>query len=315
MGKHTPRVLYHYCSLATFKNIFDNKSIWLSDIRRSNDSLELQWIMEQCQYYMLSSWVEYVKSVERERGKEIVTLEHFNQFEELYNLAKKYDADGDTKNWVFCLSEKSDDLGQWRGYADDGQGVSIGFNSALLKKINYLGDKIRTISENLLFEQVHYSKKDVTTFFNKTAGLSEITADMSPDEVIQYMKRAVGFSYIYAPLYKNEKFKEEKEWRIFYSMNLDDIKNGKQPGVSSDKNDFSDVITLDKYSFAQRDKTFVSHLELGLPQIKRAIHSVTIGPKANVTPMDVRLYLMSIGLLENAYDKSIEIHRSQISYR
>jgi hypothetical protein len=91
---------------------------------------------------MLKAWTNYVKSVQDERGMEIVTLDHFKQFEQLYNLAKDYDAEDDTKNWVFCLSEKSDDLGQWRGYADDGQGISIGFNSAFLsiddKKIEML---------------------------------------------------------------------------------------------------------------------------------------------------------------------------------
>lgn len=315
MRKNTPRILYHYCSLSTFKSIFDHKSVWLSDIRKSNDSLELQWIMGQCQYYMLKAWNDYVKAVKEDRGLDAVSLESFEEFDKLYNLVRDYDAEDDTKNWVFCLSEKSDDLGQWRGYADDGQGIAIGFNSSLLKKVNYIGDAIRTTSVNLLFDRVRYSKKDVATFFNETAGLSKISVEMSPNEVIHYMKRAVGLSYIYAPLYKSDKFKDEKEWRIFYSMHLDEIENGERPGVPNSKNDFSDSITLDQYSFVQRNKTLVSHLELGLPQIKRAIHSITIGPKADVTPMDIRLYLTSIGLLDDANDKSIEIHRSMISYR
>lgn len=315
MRKNTPRVLYHYCSLSTFKSILDNKSVWLSDIRKSNDSLELQWIMGQCQYYMLKAWNDYVKAVKEDRGLDAVPLESFEAFDKLYNLVKDYDAEDDTKNWVFCLSEKSDDLGQWRGYADDGQGIAIGFNSSLLKKVNYIGDTIRNTSVNLLFDRVRYSKKELTTFFNEMAGLSKISAEMPPNEVIHYMKRAVGLSYIYAPLYKSDKFKDEKEWRIFYSMHLDGIENGERPGVPNCKNDYSDIITLDQYSFIQRNKTLVSHLELGFPQIKRAIHSITIGPKADVTPMDIRLYLMSIGLLDDANDKSIEIHRSMISYR
>lgn len=32
----------------------------------------------------------------------------------------------------FCLSEKPDLLSQWRGYADDGQGLSIGFNKRII---------------------------------------------------------------------------------------------------------------------------------------------------------------------------------------
>lgn len=315
MRRNTPRVLYHYCSLSTFKSILDNKSVWLSDIRKSNDSLELRWIMGQCQYYMLKAWNDYVKAVKEDRGLDAVSLESFEEFDKLYNLVRDYDAEDDTKNWVFCLSEKADDLGQWRGYADDGQGIAIGFNSSLLKKVNYIGNTIRNTSVNLLFDRVRYSKKELATFFNEMAGLSKISVEMAPNEVIQYMKRAVGLSYIYAPLYKSDKFKDEKEWRIFYSMHLDEIEKGERPGVPNSKNDFSDDITLERYAFIQRNKTLVSHLELGLPQIKRAIHSITIGPKADVTPMDIQLYLMSIGLLDDANDKSIEIHRSMISYR
>ena len=315
MNKRVPRVLYHYCSLSTFKSILDNKSIWLSDIRKSNDSLELQWIMGQCQIHMLNAWTNYVRTVQQERGMEIVTLKHFEQFDELYNLAKAYDAEDDTKNWVFCLSEKADDLGQWRGYADDGKGIAIGFNSAVLKRINFVGDSIRTTSVDFKFDQVHYSKKDIKSFFDNTVGLSKITVEMSPEDVLQHIKRALGFSYIYAPLYKSDKFKDEKEWRIVYSMFFGDLENGLKPGISNAKNKFSDILTLEKYAFTQKGDTLVSYLEMGLPQIKRAIHSITIGPKAKVTAMDVRLYLMSIGLLENANDQSIKIHQSTISYR
>lgn len=315
MKNAVPRVLYHYCSLDTFKNIMDNKSIWLSDIRRSNDSMELKWIMGQCQEYMLKAWVEYARTVQKERGMDIITTEHFDFFQKLYNLAEKYDAEDDTKNWVFCLSQKKDDLGQWRGYADDGQGISIGFNSATLKKINYIGDKIRSSSVDLKFEQVRYSKKEIDHLFLDLAGLSKINVNMSPDEVIEYIKRALGFSYMFAPFYKNDKFKDEKEWRIVYSMYFEDLEKGHKPGVANEQNVYSDVFTLEKYAFTQKGITLVSYLEMGLPQIKRAIHSITIGPKACVSAMDIRLYLMSIGLLENIDDTSIKIEQSNISYR
>ena len=311
----TPRVLYHYCSLSTFKAIMDNRSIWLSDVRRSNDSLELQWIMGQCQYYMLNAWVDYARSVQKERGMEIISSEHFEKFEDLYRLAKSYDAEDDTKNWVFCLTQKSDDLGQWRGYADDGKGMAIGFNTATLKKINFVGDAIRSTSVDFKFNQVHYSKREVKAFFDNVVGFSKITIDMNPDDVLQYMKRAVGLSYIFAPLYKSDKFKDEKEWRIIYSMYIGDLENGQLPGIPNEKNDYSDIFTLEKYAFSQRGNNLVSHLELGLPQMKQVIHSITIGPTASVTPMDIRLYLISIGLLKNVADDSIEIRRSTISYR
>ena len=202
MSKRAPRVLYHYCSLSTFMSIFDNKSIWLSDIRRSNDSLELRWIMGQCQYYMINAWTDYVRDVQQNRGMDIVSHEHFKEFEDLYLLAKDYDAEDDTKNWVFCLSEKADDLGQWRGYANDGQGISIGFNSAFLKKINFIGDAIRTTSVNFCFDKVHYSRRDVKMFFNQCANIYKVGSTKFKEDVSKFNIYSVCFKnndvYVYS---------------------------------------------------------------------------------------------------------------------
>ena len=315
MSQRVPRVLYHYCSLSTFKSILDNKSIWLSDIRRSNDSLELQWIMGKCQSYILQAWVDYVEAVKKERGLEVLSLEHFDRFKDLYNLVSAYDADDDTKNWVFCLSEKADDLGQWRGYADDGKGIAIGFNSAVFKTINQIGQIVRSTTVDLKFDKVHYSERDIKAFFDRAVGAQKITVDMSPDDVIEKLKRALGFSYMFAPMFKNDKFRDEKEWRIVYSMHFGDLMNGQKPGIPNAENKYTDTLTLEKYAFAQRGNTLVSHLELGLPQMKRAIHNITIGPKSDITPTDVKLYLISLGLLDNFADDSIEVQRSAISYR
>ena len=39
-----PKVLYHYCSVEAFYNIIKNHSIWLSDLRKTNDEKELIWV-------------------------------------------------------------------------------------------------------------------------------------------------------------------------------------------------------------------------------------------------------------------------------
>lgn len=43
----TPDVLYHYCSMNSFFNIIRNRSIWLSDVSKSNDKDELIWYKEK----------------------------------------------------------------------------------------------------------------------------------------------------------------------------------------------------------------------------------------------------------------------------
>lgn len=41
---------------------------------------------------------------------------------------KKEFEDGTISTFVICLSEEGDLLSQWRGYADDGRGMCLGFN-------------------------------------------------------------------------------------------------------------------------------------------------------------------------------------------
>lgn len=146
-------------------------------------------------------------------------------------------------------------------------------------------------------------------------GLSQISVDTHPDAVINLIKRAVGLSYIFSPLYKSDKFKDEKEWRIVYSMYLGDMEKGVIPGILNHENILADTLTLEKYAFAPKGNALVSHLELGLPQLKQTIHSITIGPKSDLTLTDIKLYLISLGLLESFNDSSIKVQRSTISYR
>ena len=49
MSSKIPKTLYHYCSLDTFLNIIRNSSIWLSDVKKSNDGKEMAWFRQQ--YY------------------------------------------------------------------------------------------------------------------------------------------------------------------------------------------------------------------------------------------------------------------------
>ena len=40
------RIAYYYCSLATFKNIIKNNSIYLSDPLKMNDRSEVKWSLK-----------------------------------------------------------------------------------------------------------------------------------------------------------------------------------------------------------------------------------------------------------------------------
>jgi len=105
--------LYHYCSNEAFHSIISNKKIRLSSLSLSNDSMEGK-ILEK----------ELLKIAE-EDGLTNDQIEGLKS--SISSLTSKIDGLG------FCLSEEKDLLSQWRGYACDGHGVSIGFSKKYLE--------------------------------------------------------------------------------------------------------------------------------------------------------------------------------------
>lgn len=106
---------YHYCSTETFRQIMTNKTVWLSSLKSSNDSMEGKWT------------ASIIRLVAEETG---VPASDFEEFSSLVNVVEDiFDCLG------FCMSGDKDMLSQWRGYADDGRGVSIGFSDSFLARV------------------------------------------------------------------------------------------------------------------------------------------------------------------------------------
>lgn len=105
---------YHYCSTEAFFHIVKNKSIWLSSLTSSNDSLEGKWVAN-----VLSVMCDEngVPPSDRDALLGMVSL-----------------AEGLIDCLGFCMSEVDDALSQWRGYADDGAGVSIKLSPEFIER-------------------------------------------------------------------------------------------------------------------------------------------------------------------------------------
>ncbi len=211
-----PDILYHYCNTDSFVSIIRNQSIRLSSLSLSNDSMEGRLIKSVL-----------LKLAERDGLNEDakVELRESLAFNERY-----FDGLG------FCLSFYGDLLSQWRGYADDACGVSIGFG------VPYLRSLVRSESLNYPhfdIYQVRYKKAeheaeigDVYTELRKLINAGafqrpgmtglldarsplQITAD---DEGIKRANEQLMLKlYELAPkqfTLKAAAFSEEKEWRL-----------------------------------------------------------------------------------------------------
>ena len=107
-------VLYHYCSNNAFHSIIENRRICLSSLSLSNDSMEGKLVAE---IIGLIAKADELDQAATDRLQESVS-----------GIEQVIDGLG------FCLSEDGDLLSQWRGYASDATGVSIGFSKDYLEQ-------------------------------------------------------------------------------------------------------------------------------------------------------------------------------------
>ena len=144
---------YYYCSLSTFLNIIKNTQVYLSDPLKMNDTLEIKWYLEKLnnearalnrqEFDLPDSIFEKMKS----RSHLDFTFEEFME---------KLDSRGQRSIYISCFSKNPDLLSQWRAYAEDGTGVSIGFDlnklsvasNILLKEVIYTNDVVYENKEN-----------------------------------------------------------------------------------------------------------------------------------------------------------------------
>ena len=328
--KKKPRVLYHYCGVQTFYNIIKNRSIWLSDLSKTNDGKELVWLKEIVKREARRKINKRVREI-REEKNSVETREKEKYEGEIlgWRFVKtflKYVDRDDIECWGFCLSEKDDNLGQWRGYGDGGAGISIGF------KYDELCDMIRPKKDiyismpDLTIGKVRYVADEIDSFLERDAKriaedqdklieeIWEITQNKTLQKTEKRQKNALS-SYAKeifveemvaktrAPFYKMDAFEEEAEWRIVYSI---------------PRNQFSREAIERQWpsglkfnGFAFNDSTFVSHIDVQFEKMENVIESVTIGPKCKLTEQDIELILRWNGV----YSDSIEIKKSGASYR
>ena len=128
-------IVYHYCSVDTFFNIIRNSSMWLSDIEKSNDYQECI----RCRKFVNKGMEEYLRN-------DVEALKAWKTWYEngVYSNFSM-------KTFCVCFSESKDKLSQWRGYAQDGKGIAIGFNKDVLEELNQIS-KFHTAFGKVIYD-------------------------------------------------------------------------------------------------------------------------------------------------------------------
>jgi hypothetical protein len=116
----TEGTLYHYCSAQTLLSILKNRTIRFSDVTLLNDGQEGAW-----GYHVLQQASERLSRPENiPEGMPNIPPEFFAAIREWWLSLSM-----GTRHFVACFSADGDSLSQWRAYADDGRGFSVGFKA------------------------------------------------------------------------------------------------------------------------------------------------------------------------------------------
>ncbi|HEX9947387.1 MAG TPA: DUF2971 domain-containing protein [Allosphingosinicella sp.] len=204
-----PSVLYHYTDAAGLMGMLKGGKVWATDYRFLNDKSE----------------VGHSKAIIREILADRLKGSGSDDLKKLYAEILAYqDMDPVEDPFLFSFSEDPDDLSQWRGYARDGQGFTIGFCGPTLYAL--------ALPEEAHFglikvEYVHDRQKEI---FQRI--LSEIEGELTSALTGRRSRRADCITYAAeafdgavdtrAVLNKHRSFRSEREWRLISVVAIDD---------------------------------------------------------------------------------------------
>ncbi len=317
-------LLYHYASNQKGFGILSSKSIRLSDICKSNDYRELTLFFPDIFDAIFIAFKESPFDLKYE-GKygEDALISLCELTERMIGHAIEC---GDFSNFVLCFSEQSDLLSQWRGYANDGQGISIGFSKELLKKICDEDSGILRLEKVVYIneeQRQHLINELSAEVIENLKGLRKwIVNEMTHDDSSSDTDGLLGFNFhgmiesilIDSLKYKPIGFEEEKEWRLFLCDHA--YKNpewvlGEEREMMGPRF-FSETLSFlrNKIAFNITDNNICPYVPIEFSVIgDNVVKEIWIGPKSKIVKKDMELFLAQYGY------QNIQVLFSETSYR
>lgn len=255
-----PECIYHYTSNSVLISILERKALWMSARHHLNDTQE---------------------------GKQFFRLLRDEATDE--KIAQIKSALNDYEFFVTCFSADQDSLSQWRGYAENGAGVAIGFNTAAIKTM------IQRSHETLLYEIAYADnfkalQGEENQWLDRKHSISQMLGDNRPPPA-PFIQAMVKERWAVKP----KAFHEEKEWRLIVTL---DAKSGSLEPADSWLEIFyaatsSSIREYCKFSFEPQD----------------LVKSITLGPNNCTDVPTLKRHLRHIGL------EHVQVSKSGISYR
>lgn len=199
LEQEPPEILYHYTSLSSFMAIVKSKSLYATDIFYLNDLLEYRHARK-----LIANRIQERSSNPAETCDKAALKWYFELLSE----------DRTEPIYVASLSEKADDLSQWRGYVPSGQGVCIGFDSQALREAAHSIQCAAAPAKRLgALGKVIYISDNEGPSFDDFITSACTYLDVINGEVVRAVA-GEGLVNHGTPFYKHLAFQDEAEWRI-----------------------------------------------------------------------------------------------------
>lgn len=278
--------LYHYTDANGLAGIIKNQKIWFTSMFHLNDPSELK--------YGLEIAAELLNDA-RDSDNDAVKLFVKTMLSGIPKFATEYFG-----YYVASFSRDSNDLGQWRAYADNGRGYALGLAPQLFQR-----ESKDDAAPNQIFfvAEVDYCRKNVKQLLREPIGRAvQIaanaktdrlkTSDQSVDFFVEMQIALATPIFWYAMTTKHEAYRHEQETRLL---------------IIDDREKLKDDIKI-----RTRGSNIVPFIPVSMP-VKEAgsITEIVIGPSADSDAEDAIRTL----LLSEQLGREIPIRRSGIPYR
>lgn len=250
--------LFHYTNQSGLLGMVTEKKIWATHYQYLNDTQEFL----------------HAKGLVRAEIEKRYKFANSENGPALEALRSAIDGWGkDNGNWgvvgssgyVASFSEDPDSLSQWRAYGGLTSGFALGFRcdqlvfpiNFTMKKCIYKPDEQREFAEEIVRSQVESAVSEKVELGSD--GLGNVAAGMELCTKLD----------LFALIFKHEKFKCEKEWRIF------------SPSV--DNKSFSRMSEKAELAFREGKSMLIPFLKVPLKDDKGSftLDSVVVGPGPN----------------------------------
>ena len=192
-----PEHLFHYTDLEGVEGILSSKSLWMSKFTASNDISEITLAISQFQNFVESR----------------VAALDADEASFLHEAATQLDGFRRTNICLASFCEQPDLLSQWRSYGNDGRGIALGFDTrALLDLAQRYSLKLwRCVYEPATHVKV--SNDLLTMLLESFRGSKPKSAEERRELIGQFNSTFLRV----APVIKDHRFAEEREWRLISS--------------------------------------------------------------------------------------------------